>query len=81
MEFRQLTLERLQKFVAQQYFVTKDYLDGECAAAELFHYAMKDLCDAYLASHTAIYGFTYDMNHVNGCCLQPATTCYTSCKS
>lgn len=28
MEFRQLTLERLQKFVAQQFFVTKDYLDG-----------------------------------------------------
>ncbi|KAL3161189.1 hypothetical protein ABBQ38_009556 [Trebouxia sp. C0009 RCD-2024] len=27
MEFRQLTLERLQKFVAQQFFVTKDYLD------------------------------------------------------
>ena len=29
MEFRQLTLERLQKFVAQRYFITKDYLDGE----------------------------------------------------
>ena len=28
MDFRQLTLERLQKFVAQRYFVTKDYLDG-----------------------------------------------------
>lgn len=31
MEFRQLTLERLQKFVAQRYFITKDYLDGEVA--------------------------------------------------
>ncbi|DBB08163.1 TPA: hypothetical protein ACH3X3_008350 [Trebouxia sp. C0006] len=27
LEFRQLTLERLQKFVAQQYFITKDYID------------------------------------------------------
>lgn len=28
LEFRQLTLERLQKFVAQRYFITKDYIDG-----------------------------------------------------
>ena len=28
LEFRQLTLERLQKFVTQQYFITKDYIDG-----------------------------------------------------
>ena len=33
MEFRQLTLERFQKFVAQQYFITKDYLDGEVTPA------------------------------------------------
>ena len=41
MEFRQLTLERLQKFVAQRYFTTKDYLDGEvhsCAHLILVHH-------------------------------------------
>ena len=31
MEFRQLTLGRLQKFVAQRYFVTQDYIDGKLA--------------------------------------------------
>ena len=40
MEFRQLTLERLQKFVAQRYFVTKDYLNGEVAAAQVIHCGM-----------------------------------------
>lgn len=29
MEFRQQTLERLQKFVAQRYFITKDYIDSK----------------------------------------------------
>lgn len=29
LEFRQQTLERLQKFVAQRFFVTKDYIDSE----------------------------------------------------
>ena len=33
MEFRQQTLERLQKFVDRRYFVTKDYIDSEPAAA------------------------------------------------
>lgn len=33
MEFRQQTLERLQKFVDCRYFVTKDYIDSEPAAA------------------------------------------------
>ena len=33
MEFRQQTLERLQKFVDRRFFVTKDYIDSEPAAA------------------------------------------------
>ncbi len=35
LEFRQLTLERLQKFVAQQYFITKDYIDGKYMPSKL----------------------------------------------
>lgn len=30
MEFRQLTLDRLQKFVDQKFFTTRDYLDSKC---------------------------------------------------
>jgi hypothetical protein len=30
MEFRELTLQRLKKFVAQRFFSVRDYLDSEC---------------------------------------------------
>jgi acyl-CoA oxidase len=33
MEFREQTLQRLQKFVAQRYFSVRDYLDGACIRA------------------------------------------------
>jgi acyl-CoA oxidase len=33
MEFRELTLQRLLKFVGQKFFSVRDYLRGEAAAA------------------------------------------------
>ena len=36
MDFRQQTLERFQKFVAQRFFVTKDYIDGKNLACSCY---------------------------------------------
>lgn len=47
LEFRQLTLERLQKFVAQQYFITKDYIDGKPMPSKLLVWGKNNPCNFY----------------------------------
>lgn len=45
MEFRDLTLRRLQKFVDQRFFSTFDYLRGECCLMQCYSNDMVHITD------------------------------------
>ena len=46
MEFRELTMQRLKKFVDQRFFSVFDYLEGACASSSLTPLGCMPACKA-----------------------------------